>query len=82
MSKEASECYLMRLIHSNDDDLANDDNGNCELSVVRELEAIISHLQNRALFFFYYNQPPSQELHITNGVFLSNFHKIILSLPH
>lgn len=51
MSKEASECYLMRLIHSNDDDLA-DDNGNRELSLVWELEAIISHLQNRALFYY------------------------------
>lgn len=40
----------MRMIHSNDNDLA-DDNGNRELSMVLELEAITSHLQTRALFF-------------------------------
>lgn len=50
MSKEVSECYLMRMIHSNDNDLT-DDNGNCELSMVLELEAITSHLQARALIF-------------------------------
>lgn len=50
ISRRLNECYLMRMIHSDEED-HKDDNGKCELSTVWELEATFS-LKNRALTYY------------------------------